>query len=848
MHEDVDHDDEEEVILDRRTLINQANNSNSLSNSGPILLGVNRFNIKVYDDPVKLSRAKTILLAITCISIGMFTGLLGPTFPFLSQLMPADLSAVTWLIAIKAIGFLIGTLLSAYLYAWFNVCCLLGLSCLSISFGVCSLPFITDLATFYLTSLILGIGLGISYNGIDALYNRLWTRSSLASIRWLHLLVALGAILSTSMLFPSNISNVNELSLTTVTTQQIRPRRQATNEIANLLASRLPKIDDILSNETNTSTILNNTDVTTDSSLPTTTTAKLVLKPSVVETDGLKQSNVAKPGVGTDQSTTKSPCTKSYCCFNSNITTQNQTIINNTYSCQENDVNLSDACKTTLSFCKNSSLRICLLNTMNISCRIDQVCGNDKKIECSLQSINDAIYASTSTTTIATSTPTATINTTLLITTTNPPTTTTTTTSTILPTTITTTTTTVTAATTITIVTTATTPTTTETTSSSTMTTTRYNKPAFAKSNIDDLSKNLLYAKILSFFRAITLVHLIYLFIAFLFFILGISYSTLAMRGDGVNSTTSTQKINLNPLSLLFGNAHRTINTSNRSVSLLSDRASLKFVVLLVAFYFIMTGIESSSIYLTYLFGRELKFEENQCLLIQFLFFLGLLLGRLIDILMDYGCFLFNTRITNRTKKQSDKFHLISIKFCILIRLIILFLLCSTLSFSHLFQENSSTKSFIPSIRLLYFIFFLIGLLLASLPTLILFWIERDLSLNDSLIRFILITITISDVVFPSFLFYTIKHVVLSYLFYLFIGSCLLLILFVCILYTSKHWQKKQLYRILPTSMEMDEANIENHSDNNDDDEDFHRTNGRINGNETKNNIDNDRVKGAKGH
>ncbi|CAF3519609.1 unnamed protein product [Rotaria socialis] len=141
---------------------------------------------------------------------------------------------------------------------------------------------------------------------------------------------------------------------------------------------------------------------------------------------------------------------------------------------------------------------------MNISCRIDQVCGNDKKIECSLQSINDAIYASTSTTTIATSTPTATINTTLLITTTNPPTTTTTTTSTILPTTITTTTTTVTAATTITIVTTATTPTTTETTSSSTMTTTRYNKPAFAKSNIDDLSKNLLYAKILSFFRAIT--------------------------------------------------------------------------------------------------------------------------------------------------------------------------------------------------------------------------------------------------------------------------------------------------------------------------------------------------------
>jgi len=48
----------------------------------------------------------------------MFTGLLGPTFPFLSQHMPADLSEIIWLIAMKAIGFLIGTFLSAYLYSW----------------------------------------------------------------------------------------------------------------------------------------------------------------------------------------------------------------------------------------------------------------------------------------------------------------------------------------------------------------------------------------------------------------------------------------------------------------------------------------------------------------------------------------------------------------------------------------------------------------------------------------------------------------------------------------------------------------------------------------------------------
>lgn len=48
----------------------------------------------------------------------MISGLLGPTFLFLAQRMPADLAAVVSLISIKAVGFLIGTLFSTYLYAW----------------------------------------------------------------------------------------------------------------------------------------------------------------------------------------------------------------------------------------------------------------------------------------------------------------------------------------------------------------------------------------------------------------------------------------------------------------------------------------------------------------------------------------------------------------------------------------------------------------------------------------------------------------------------------------------------------------------------------------------------------
>ena len=68
MHEDVE-DDDEDVVLDRQALIDQSNPSNGSSNAGPMLLGINRFNIKVYDDPIKVSRAKSILLAATCVSI-----------------------------------------------------------------------------------------------------------------------------------------------------------------------------------------------------------------------------------------------------------------------------------------------------------------------------------------------------------------------------------------------------------------------------------------------------------------------------------------------------------------------------------------------------------------------------------------------------------------------------------------------------------------------------------------------------------------------------------------------------------------------------------------------------------
>lgn len=678
--------------------------------------------------------------------------------------------------------------------------------------------------------------------GIEVLYNRLWTRSSIASIRWLHLLTAFGAIISILMLFASPIARHTDdpISTTTPSTLSfrlcivkrsiqsllaalVRHVRQDVQNIADLLAS-MPNdaMNETLVNRTTTSTTLSNESLSI-SALNTTTTKAVVMKPSVVETDQLKQSLVAKPNVNPEQPSTKTVCFKSFCCYSpSTMYNDTQTNLTLLLECQEQSSNQSNECKTVLSTCQ-TAINVCQMNTTLSSqwCRVDQVCNNHPKPNCSIPMIEAAIAASQTTTGALTTTTTST--TTMMTTTTATTLTTTTTT------------------TTTTVVTTTTTTTTTATTP-----TTHRNKPSMAESNKDDLSENLFLKKMHMFFSSITLIHFIYLFIALCFFLLAIFYSVLAIQGEGMHNT-SKSSITSSWRHILFGHSHRSTSNHNSQLSLFADRASWKFVSVLLCFYFLLAGLEQCGVYLTYIFGMELKYLENRSLVLQFLFLLGLLFGRLIDIAMEYGCFLFNTRITNRTKKQSDRFHLISIKFCILIRLIVLLVICSTLSFSHLFRDNTNTtSSFIPSLQMFYFIFFLIGLLIASLPVLVLVWIERDLSLNDSLVRLILMVMTLGEIIFPAFLLYIIKHMVLSYVFYLFLGSCALFALFIGILYSGKRWQRKKLYRILPTSMEIDEIEIENISDHEQDDNPMR--NGRSNTNGTKLTVDNERAKGSKGH
>ena len=263
-----------------------------------------------------------------------------------------------------------------------------------------------------------------------------------------------------------------------------------------------------------------------------------------------------------------------------------------------------------------------------------------------------------------------------------------------------------------------------------------------------------------------TSIHVIYLLLAFTFFLLFVFYSTLAMRAD---TDDLSSQVKCNPLQLFIVQCPLSTKTGSSP-----DRSLLQLVLPLALFYLILSSIDHSSIYLTYLFGMHQTFQSTASLCIALFY----LFGRLADQCLNYGWILLG--------KPLD---FVSLKVSILLRLVVLFLLC----FSTLFQGTLT-------VQICYLTFFLLGFLVSSTASLMLLWIERDFNLTDSLCRFVLSTLLLGEMIAPL----TFVHRLQSLLaLYFTIGSSLLLGVFLFVLYRSKQWPSNRSYRLLSTSMEM---------------------------------------------
>ena len=167
---------------------------------------------------------------------------------------------------------------------------------------------------------------------------------------------------------------------------------------------------DLLVNATYKFNLPNQTHLISESPLGSTSTAvKPILKPSVVETNSLKQSIIVKPSSKTDRSVTAS-CIKTFCCYDFNIASQNVTMKNNPIFCQEKDDNQSENCRNISLSCQIPGSGICAINKTGIKCRVDLNCGGDNQLNCSLRLINADINPNSSTTITTTGSPTVAIS------------------------------------------------------------------------------------------------------------------------------------------------------------------------------------------------------------------------------------------------------------------------------------------------------------------------------------------------------------------------------------------------------------------------------------------------------
>lgn len=301
-----------------------------------------------------------------------------------------------------------------------------------------------------------------------------------------------------------------------------------------------------------------------------------------------------------------------------------------------------------------------------------------------------------------------------------------------------------------------------------------HNKPSTADSDNDDLARNFFYFKLRSFFHSITPTHAVHLLLACCFALLGIIYSLMAMQGEGTGVCALT---NLSPVPLLLLKPHPIISHSN-------TRVSYPLVVLVLFFFFIVSGMENSCIYLTHALGIQLNLSESQSLTLQLCYFAG----RAIDLSITYLWFFLD-----RYKRKPS--NSLSIKCHILFRLVVL-LAISILDVFH------------PTV---YFLFGALGLLLSSLSSLLLYWIERDLCVNVLFLRLISLFLITGEMLFPVLLFHRIEHLTRLYLW---IGLAVLTSLFLLALQISRHWHRQRMYRLLSTSPDVHDMESQDNAEN----------------------------------
>jgi len=164
---------------------------------------------------------KTACLCLAFASVGLFIAIIGPTLPTLAYNLHVSIESISYVITARGFGYLIGSILSGFVYDKFNINLLLFAALFLTSIGSLVVPFVNHVALLAVALSTAGFAMGFLDTAGNVLCLQIWGDKSGPYMQTLHFFFSIGTALapfsSVAFIMDANADLVFTSSQTSVT-------------------------------------------------------------------------------------------------------------------------------------------------------------------------------------------------------------------------------------------------------------------------------------------------------------------------------------------------------------------------------------------------------------------------------------------------------------------------------------------------------------------------------------------------------------------------------------------------------------------------------------------------------
>ena len=147
-------------------------------------------------DTLLMKYFKTACLCLAFASLGLFLAMIGPTLPTLAYNLQVSIESISYVITVRGFGFLLGSIVSGFIYEKFNVHLLLFGALFLASIGSLVVPFVNYVPLLAAALSTAGFAMGFLNTAGNVLCLQLWGDKSGPYMQTLHFFFSIGTVLA----------------------------------------------------------------------------------------------------------------------------------------------------------------------------------------------------------------------------------------------------------------------------------------------------------------------------------------------------------------------------------------------------------------------------------------------------------------------------------------------------------------------------------------------------------------------------------------------------------------------------------------------------------------------------